>query len=583
MALTTAEKNRRKRERKKRERLSATNVNSSDEVIKTPENGDEDTTKSQDETSKITPADAIEIEIEYVPEPLLGEDTTTNTAADENNNEDDDTMESMFKRFAARAGPINPTAVVSEDESPETTTNNPTSNSDDDNSMEESTVSKKKLRLQSRPTISKLKQTVSRPDLVEAHDVTAADPTLLLHLKSISNTVPVPRHWGRKRKYLQGKRGIEKIPYTLPDYILATGIKEIRGAVNEDDAKASLKQKQRGRVAPKGSGGDVDYRVLHDAFFKYQTLPPNLTHFGDLYYEGKEFEISRRDYTPGVLSDRLREALGLPDTGHPPTPWLINMQRYGPPPSYPNLKLPGLNAPLPLGASYGYHSSGWGKPPVDQFGRGLYGDVFGRPTVASNGLSGEAGLLTESGEGSQMVTSDGKQVGSALWGALPTGVVEEEEEEESDESEEEDMEESDEEEEVEEVETVTVPVPADGADSVVPSSAIDLRKKVTGEETPAPVGVAEPKKALYTVLEQTTVAASTDKPAMFASEVAYTLPTAPSITPAGDTSISLAGAESVLSKASMVHLQPDASKSNKRKLDDEEEDEDEALDKKFKF
>lgn len=54
-----------------------------------------------------------------------------------------------------------------------------------------------------------------------------------------------------------------------------------------------------------------------------------------------------------------------------------HITRYGPPPSYPNLKIPGLNAPIPEGASYGYHPGGWGKPPVDEFGRPLYGDVFG--------------------------------------------------------------------------------------------------------------------------------------------------------------------------------------------------------------
>ncbi|KAI8571258.1 hypothetical protein RHMOL_Rhmol01G0105400 [Rhododendron molle] len=42
------------------------------------------------------------------------------------------------------------------------------------------------------------------------------------------------------------------------------------------------------------------------------------------------------------------------------------------PPSYPNLKIPGVNAPIPPGASYGYHPGGWDKPPV-----GEYGDVFG--------------------------------------------------------------------------------------------------------------------------------------------------------------------------------------------------------------
>lgn len=63
-----------------------------------------------------------------------------------------------------------------------------------------------------------------------------------------------------------------------------------------------------------------------------------------------------------------------------PPPWLINMQRYGPPPAYPNLKIPGLNAPIPEGASFGYHPGGWGKPPVDEYGRPIYGDVFGTST-----------------------------------------------------------------------------------------------------------------------------------------------------------------------------------------------------------
>jgi len=47
------------------------------------------------------------------------------------------------------------------------------------------------------------------------------------------------------------------------------------------------------------------------------------------------------------LSDELKAALNIPALAAPP--WLINMQRYGPPPSYPNLKIPGLNAPIPEG------------------------------------------------------------------------------------------------------------------------------------------------------------------------------------------------------------------------------------------
>jgi hypothetical protein len=40
---------------------------------------------------------------------------------------------------------------------------------------------------------------------------------------------------------------------------------------------------------------------------------------------------------PGVLSEALQGALGM-SPGAPP-PWLINMQRYGPPPSYTDLKV----------------------------------------------------------------------------------------------------------------------------------------------------------------------------------------------------------------------------------------------------
>ena len=81
------------------------------------------------------------------------------------------------------------------------------------------------------------------------------------------------------------------------------------------------------------------------------------------------------------LSEELRQALGMSE-GAPP-PWLVNMQRYGPPPSYPGLQIPGLTAPIPEGAAYGYHAGGWGKPPVDDSGNPLYGNAFGTAQEAS--------------------------------------------------------------------------------------------------------------------------------------------------------------------------------------------------------
>ena len=45
-----------------------------------------------------------------------------------------------------------------------------------------------------------------------------------------------------------------------------------------------MKGRMRERTRPKMGKIDIDYQKLHDAFFKYQTKP-NLTGYGDLYYE----------------------------------------------------------------------------------------------------------------------------------------------------------------------------------------------------------------------------------------------------------------------------------------------------------
>ena len=59
------------------------------------------------------------------------------------------------------------------------------------------------------------------------------------------------------------------------------------GCLQEENKK--LKSKQKDKMQPKMGKLDIDYQVLHDAFFKYQNKP-NFSIMGDLYYEGKEFE-----------------------------------------------------------------------------------------------------------------------------------------------------------------------------------------------------------------------------------------------------------------------------------------------------
>ena len=238
------------------------------------------------------------------------------------------------------------------------------SEGDSDAEGEKKPLSKKKARKLNRLTVAELKQLVKKPEAVEWTDVSASDPRLLLHLKSYRNTVPIPAHWSAKRDYLQGKRGIEKPPFQLPSYIADTGIATMRDAIKEKEANMSLKAKTRERVQPKMGKVDIDYQKLHDAFFKFMTKP-NVTGFGELYvpfipccrlhnnfptvryYEGKEFETQLKHKRPGELSTELVEALSIPPLA--PPPWLISMQRFGPPPSYPTLRIPGLNAPIPEG------------------------------------------------------------------------------------------------------------------------------------------------------------------------------------------------------------------------------------------
>merc|ERR1740130_1285533 len=249
----------------------------------------------------------------------------------------------VFERFQSAEELLNPVAEDSTEAK---------AKPDADGAAEEGEekMSRKKSRKLKRLSVAELKQLVARPEVVEQWDVTAADPRLLVMLKSYRNGVPVPKHWCQKRHFLQGKRGVEKPPFKLPEFIEATGIAKIRAAVMEREAGKKLKAKQKERVQPKMGKIDIDYQVLHVAFFQYQTKPV-LTGHGDVYFEGKEFEVALRQKKPGHVSEELRKALGMDD--NEPPPWLINMQRYGPPPSYPSLKIPGLNAPIPEGTAYG--------------------------------------------------------------------------------------------------------------------------------------------------------------------------------------------------------------------------------------
>jgi splicing factor 3B subunit 2 len=189
MGLSTAERNRQKRERKKRAK-------------------EEERKRLDAEKESLPDSNPDDVEIEYVAEPLLaasGDDKDADPAnGDESaaGGDEDNSISAVLRRFQART-----TALVSDDEKDAIGNDDKISSEEKEaNEYEdESAISKRKLRDMSRPTVAELKNRVDRADLVEAHDVTSKDPDFLLFLKSVRSTVSVPRHWGRKRKYLQGK------------------------------------------------------------------------------------------------------------------------------------------------------------------------------------------------------------------------------------------------------------------------------------------------------------------------------------------------------------------------------------------
>lgn len=241
---------------------------------------------------------------------------------------------------------------------------------------EEIEISKQKVKKYGRPTIGMLKSISRRPELIEPFDTDAQDPFTLAEIKNLRNVVGVPNHWNQKRRYLNYKRGTDVSRYRLPIELEKTGIPQMRQALLESDDRKSLATKQRDRARPKLGMFDLSPALLQDAFFKLQTKPV-MTRFGDIYFEGKELEPDSKRFRPGHMSDKLRAALGMVDNA--PPPWLHKMQKIGPPPSYPNLKLPGLNAPLPYGCDWGLGANGWGQVPVNEQGLPSWGgNPFGK-------------------------------------------------------------------------------------------------------------------------------------------------------------------------------------------------------------
>lgn len=266
------DKNKKKKQRKKQNKKNRLNQTQqppqpqpqpqADEKIT---NGDEKSSANAKTNGELTAND--DVAIEYVPEKITVADLAPMYRQ----------FYRVFELFKLDEKPIAPKTEESTEQSEEEKHKKEKDRllDDDDEDMDDEKddddrekLSKRKLKKLTRLSVAELKQLVARPDVVEMHDVTARDPKLLVQLKAHRNTVQVPRHWCFKRKYLQGKRGIEKPPFDLPAFIKKTGIMEMRASLQEKDEAKTLKAKMRERTRPKMGKIDIDYQKLHDAFFK---------------------------------------------------------------------------------------------------------------------------------------------------------------------------------------------------------------------------------------------------------------------------------------------------------------------------
>lgn len=85
-----------------------------------------------------------------------------------------------------------------------------------------------------------------------------------------------------------------------------------------------------------------------------------------------------KTFKPGKISTGLRNALGINE--YNPPPFLTNMQRYGPPPAYPNFKIPGVTSSLSENAIFNiYMGKEAGEDLAGMATQGYYGGFQPNP------------------------------------------------------------------------------------------------------------------------------------------------------------------------------------------------------------
>lgn len=191
---------------------------------------------------------------------------------------------------------------------------------------------------------------------VDMHTGNAPHPVFLSQLQSVRRSVPVPFHWTQLSVFLS-KQLDRPESNVVPEAVEDTNVRQIRKNKISSVNVASFAQcfVTANPLVLKGFSAD-------------------LTVHGQVFYSN--MWRAPRKHQPGTLSRNLRQALGMDQTSA--LPWLHEMQAVEElPPSRATMTVPGMNAPIPPGGSWGRADGQWGNPPRDAAGNYLYPSIRG--------------------------------------------------------------------------------------------------------------------------------------------------------------------------------------------------------------
>ncbi|EFO63585.1 Hypothetical protein GLP15_4720 [Giardia lamblia P15] len=197
------------------------------------------------------------------------------------------------------------------------------------------------LKKEQRECLGYIKCIYSRRNVasITADDLTAADPMLnIIHILH-HNCVPVPVHWRlRNGRFLSEH---------VPKYTVASKHQNVyqiplfaAKLYNPKDVYARF---QRSSKENKQCSTPQAIDITYEHRINWVTTP--LLSHGDLYQEARSSIICRSTYSPGTMSDELREALNIQPND--PPPWLARQSLLPKPSWLQDISIAALNVSVP--------------------------------------------------------------------------------------------------------------------------------------------------------------------------------------------------------------------------------------------